>query len=258
VDHQAVADLLGLDVQAMRLKIGFPAPEVLAATDPEPAREMADRLHATGLRVASFDGSELSALPWPELVSSFYFDEDALTARVGDEAVVVPYDAPVTIVYYKPPPDFQGPGEDAVSAARTAGRGRVLAEAIQFMAGADVYVPHAAGMRRVCFVSGPTDFGGLGERQGSGPAQNLELMVAELSRRFENGVVDTRLENVRPRRKFAMGDDSFDLDMRKLFSFGTLLLRQALMAVDPELGDLPQYELGSRVACVLNSMESGI
>jgi hypothetical protein len=213
---------------------------------------MTGRLHATGLSVAAFDGAELAALPWPELVSSFSFGDGELTAHMGEEAFVIPGDAPITVVYYKPPPDFSGPGEDAVLAARTAGRGRVLAEAIQFMAGADVYVPSPEGIRRICFVSGPTDFGGLGERGGSSPGQNLELTVAELGRRYPRGVVDTRLENVRPRRKFAMGDDSFDLDLRKLFSYGTLLLRQALMAVDPELGDLPQYELGSRVAYVLN------
>ena len=54
VDHQTVAHLLGLDVQAMRLKIGFPAPEVVAATDPEPAHELADRLLDTGLNVRVF------------------------------------------------------------------------------------------------------------------------------------------------------------------------------------------------------------
>ena len=70
--------------------------------------------------------------------------------------------------------------------------------------------------------------------------------------RFEHADVDTRLEHVRPRRRFSMGDESFDIDMRKMFSYGTLLLRQALMAVSPELGDLPQYELGTRVAYILN------
>ena len=77
-------------------------------------------------------------------------------------------------------------------------------------------------------------------------------MLAELDRRFDQPTIDTRLENVRPRQRFAMGDDTFDMDLRKLFSYGTLLLRQALMAVSPELGSLTQYELGCRVAYVLN------
>ena len=132
-----------------------------------------------------------------------------------------------------------------------------LAEAIQFMAGLDVYVPLRGGLRRIALVQGLTDFGGLGDRASGQASRDLETMVAELDRRYPDGVVDTRLEHVRPRRKFAMGDESFDLDLRKLFSYGTLLLRQALMAVDAGLGDLTQYELGSRVAWVLDRKRRG-
>ena len=252
VDQDEVAALLGIDIDVLRLKIGFPAPEVLAANDPEPALAVAERLERTGMSVKALDGASLAGVPWPALVSSCYFDESALTARVGDEAIVVPYEAPIAVVSFTPPADFDGPGAEAIPAVRAAGAGRALAEAIQFLPGTDVYVPRPGGLRRITFVGGVTDFGGLPSQPGSATAEVLEATVAELARRYPHAAVDTRLENVRPRRKFAMGDESFDLDMRKLFSYGTLLLRQALMAVDPELGDLPQYELGSRVAWALS------
>jgi hypothetical protein len=76
-------------------------------------------------------------------------------------------------------------------------------------------------------------------------------MLAECARRFQRLSVDARLENVRPRRRFVAGDAGFDVDLRKHYSFGTLLLRHALEEISPTLKDLPHYEYGSRLACVL-------
>ena len=250
VDQQTVADLLGLEVQATSLKIGFPAPEVLAATDPEPARDFAARMHETGLSVTLFDGKELAVLPWPEVVSSFALGAEGLEAQVRQSTVTVPWDTPVTAVYWKPPPDFASPVVP-VSALKALS-GPDLTEAVQFQAGIDLFYSEAGEIRRLSIVRGVTDFGGLDGLGGASPTEQLEVMLAELDRRFDHPTIDTRLENVRPRQRFAMGDDTFDMDMRKLFSYGTLLLRQALMAVSPELGSLTQYELGCRVAYVLN------
>ena len=250
MDQDTVADMLGLEVQATRLKIGFPAPEVLAATDPDPAREFAARMHETGLNVTLFDGKELAALPWPELVTSFDFSESGLSAHTGGADVTVAWDTPVTAVYWKPPPDFSSP--QVPTGALRALSGPDLTEAIQFQAGVDLFYSEMGSVRRLSFVRGVTDFGGLDELGGGSPTEQLERMLAEIDRRFHRPAIDTRLENVRPRQRFAMGDDSFDMDMRKLFSYGTLLLRQALMAVSPELGNLTQYELGCRIAYVLN------
>jgi hypothetical protein len=56
---------------------------------------------------------------------------------------------------------------------------------------------------------------------------------------------------VRPRRRFVAGEAGFDMDLRKHYSFGTLLLRHALGSVSDEIKDLPHYEFGSRLACAL-------
>jgi hypothetical protein len=69
--------------------------------------------------------------------------------------------------------------------------------------------------------------------------------------------VDARLDNVRPRRRFVAGDGGFDMDLRKHYSFGTLLLRHALEEISPDLKDLPHYEFGSRLACALGKEKLG-
>jgi hypothetical protein len=53
-----------------------------------------------------------------------------------------------------------------------------------------------------------------------------------------------------------MGDAGFDPDQRKRYSFGTLLLCHILDSIAPELRDIPQFELGSRVAYALNTLEA--
>jgi hypothetical protein len=81
----------------------------------------------------------------------------------------------------------------------------------------------------------------------------MNVTVSACRRYFHDIEIDSRLEGVRPRQRFVMGEQGFDLDLRKMYSFGTLLLRQALDAVSPELKDLTQYELGSRLAYVLHT-----
>ncbi len=60
VDHQGVADALGLEVDDASPKIRFPAPEVLRAGDAVRAVPFAHLLNDTGLRVAVVDGHHLA------------------------------------------------------------------------------------------------------------------------------------------------------------------------------------------------------
>ena len=48
VDHETVAEILGLSVNDVRLKTSFPAPEVLASSDPAGATEVARALETEG------------------------------------------------------------------------------------------------------------------------------------------------------------------------------------------------------------------
>jgi hypothetical protein len=256
VDHDAAAQVLGLAVGEARPKINFWAPEVLAASDPERATEAAAALRRAGLSVVVLDGEQLVDIPWPTLVSSFELGESALIARVKDYEVRLPYDLPILGVYCKPPADFPlggplGEGERPKPPEAPGGEGLATAEAIQWMSILDLYFAQGGEHERITIARDLTDFSALGNPQGPATTETVAATVAELQRRCTRLDLDTRLENVRPRQRFVMGEAGFDLDLRKRYSFGTLLLRQMLDSISPELRDLTQYELGSRLAYVL-------
>jgi hypothetical protein len=254
VDQEVVASILGLESDDARLKIGFAAPEVLSASDPARANEVAASLRSAGLSVAVIDGHAMAGIPWPTLVSSFEFGSQGLIARSGENVVEVRYETPVAVVYCKPPPDFPrgGPGGGATDSKAAAGDGFTATETIEWMARLDLYFTQNEALRRISIVDDVTDFSGLGGRSEPSADEGLAATLSECRSRFAHLAVDSRLENVRPRQRFIAGERGFDLDLRKAFSFGTLLLRQVLDSISPELRDIPQYEYGSRVAYLLN------
>lgn len=260
VDYEAVANVLGLKVDDARLKIGFPAPEVLMASDLEHAMEFAGSLKGAGVRVAMIDGRELVGLPWPAPASSFEFDREGLTVTSQNDGSELPYDVPVVGIYCEPPAGFPpgGPGGDDTHGRsdRTSDYpGLAIAESIEWMAVLDLYSTRDGEVRRISIARDLCDFAGLGDMKRPTRTENMAMTVAECERRFTHLQIDRRLVNVRPRQRFLAGDTGFDMDLRKLFSFGTLLLRQALESISPELRDLTQYELGSRLAYVLSRQE---
>jgi hypothetical protein len=242
VDVEAIANLLGLDVPGTRLKAEFPAPEVLSASEPGEAAEFGASLRGAGLTIAILDGGRLSAVPWPMPVSSVAFEEEGLTVGTSGGEIRVPYDVPVVGVYCSPPPNFSmtSPVDAAEAVAR--GDGPAIAEAIQWMANLDLYFTQDGVLRRISIV--PELAGSL----------SIGAVMDECRRRFQSLHLDTRLENVRPRARFIMGEAGFDPDQRKRYSFGTLLLCHILDSISPELRDVPQYELGSRMGYALSPM----
>jgi len=251
VNRDAVAAILGMEVADAGVKIRFPAPEVLAASDEDRALEFATSLRAAGMTVKIIDGHALATIPWPVPVSSFSFGVDWLAARVGDEDIEIPYDTPLAGVYCKPPWDFD-PGP--VPGLAPGDRGLAIAEALEWSTNLDLYFRRDGEVQRMSIVQDHVDFAGLGDRLLDTAEENMALTVKEFEHRFPNLELDRRLENVRPRTRLKLGDDTFELEMRKLFSFGTLLLRQVLESVETGLGDLTQYEFGSRVAYLVSDL----
>jgi len=263
-DMDAVAAVLGLGVDDTRLKVDFPAPEVLMVSDPAHANDFANSLRDAGLNVQVFDGAALAEIPWPAPVSSFEFRDGGLAARVGSEDIVLPCDLPVVAVRSQPPLDFVlgTPAE-----VDTKADGVSIAESIQWMGLLELYYNVYGEIGRLTIVRDVTDFGGLEGPRGtpdtvdpdssSGITDPLSAMLTACEHCFAHIEVDARLSGVLPRQRFAMGDTGFDPDMRKNFSYGTLLLRQALNSVSPDLGDLTQFELGSRLAYVLCRSRDG-
>lgn len=232
----AAAEVLGLTVEEARLKSGFGAPEVLAASDPDRATEVAISLKAAGLRVEMRDGGELARVPWPVLVSSFEFGEDALRVGVEGGALDIPYEEQVFGVFCEPPEGFVPPPDATLPPPHgTVLSGPDAAEALEWVPHLDLYVRRDGALHRVA-VEGPA----------------MVAMVAECCARFPRLELDARLQGVRPRRRFVSGEQGFDPDMRKRYAFGTLLLRHALDSISPEIRNVTQYELGSRLAWVLS------
>ena len=240
VDLDAVAKLLGLDAYVTRLKVNFAAPEVLSASGAEEAAEFADSLRNAGLTVAVLDGEALVGLPWPDPISALVFDESGMRATVLDGTVQVPYNAEVVAVYCQPPGDFSmNPAVDPAQAVAS-GHGPTIAEAIQWTSNLDLYVEQEGSLRRISIVP---HLSGV----------DAVSVIDELERRFRRLHLDTRLAGVRPRSRFIMGEAGFNPDQRKRYSFGTLLLCHILESISPELRDVPQYELGSRIAYALST-----
>jgi len=246
-----VSEVLGLDLAGTRLKVAFPAPEVLFATEAGEAAELSAALRGAGMGVAVMDGASLARVPWPSPVSSLAFDRDGLTARLHDRDVHLPYGAPVVGVYCKPPADFRARAQVDAAAAMSNGPGPAVAEAIEWMANLDLYYEDGGALRRISIVPDLADFSSLGALRRTTSGETMAAVVEQCQRRFPGLTLDRRLENVRPRQRFVMGETGFDVDQRKRYSYGTLLLCHVLDSIAPELRDVPQYELGSRLAYVL-------
>jgi hypothetical protein len=242
VDLDAVAELLGLDAYITRLKVNFGAPEVLSASGAEEAAEFAASLRSAGLTVSVLDGTVLVGLPWPDPVSSLAFDESGLRATVLEGTIQVPYESEVVAVYCQPPSDFSMEPAVDLEQAVASGHGPTIAEAIQWISILDLYLEESGSLRRISIVP---ELSGV----------DAGSVIGELERRFRRLHLDTRLAGVRPRSRFIMGEAGFNPDQRKRYSFGTLLLCHILESISPDLRDVPQFELGSRLAYALSTQQ---
>lgn len=231
VAYEEAAAILRLSVADVVSKTRFPAPEVLAAADGERARGMAGALASVGLDVRVVDSEALARAPWPTPAASHAFEDDSLVVRTGGREIRIGYGEPVVGVSCRPPSGFAPPERVLPEEHALSGDpGPALTEPLEWVEHLDLYVIGETSVKRFAIVDDVSD------------------AVRQCERRFERITMDRRLEDVRPRQRFIAGQDAFDLDMRKAFSFGTLLLRQLLDSVSADLRDLTQYEYGSRLA----------
>lgn len=241
VDLERLAELLGLDVFVTRLKVRFKAPEIFSWSEPDEAEEFAAALCGAGLSVSVQSGIEMRDPPWPLPVQALDLDESGLRATAGDETVSIGSDQPLFGVYCRPPKDFKREPDVDPPRAIASGHGPTIAEAIQWMGILDLYARREGELQRVTIVP---ELLGL----------QADDVVKEVTRRLRNLELDRRLEGVRPRARFVMGEGDFDPDQRKRYSFGTLLLCHVLETIQPELRNITQYEYGSRLSYSMGPM----
>lgn len=236
VDVAAVSKVLGIDEETTRLKVAFAAPEVLAASGPQRAHDLARELAGHGLEIRVIAGDVLAEMPWPRLAVDVSFTDDALTAEVEGGTISIPYSASLWCVSCRPPDGFSKLAQVSLSEALASKGGPTVAEALEWTHHVDLYALTPQGVGRISLVADPQD------------------ALEEIERRFHRVGVDRRLDGVRPRQRFVAGEAGFDIDLRKAFSFGTLLLRQVLQSISDELRDLPQYEYASRLSFATRPM----
>lgn len=253
VREEAAAAIMGLSPAEARLKLAFSAPEVLAATNPDRAADIAESLIATGMRVGIRDADELGRVPWPRVVTGIELRERVLRATTAAGPVEVAYADPAFAVVCRPPADFHAPEPASLVAPEGSG----ASEAMEWVAHVDLYFASGGQLGRLAIAPALIEESGEGGAatgvSGAGPAATdaLTAFLGECRRRFARLDVDARLDGVRPRRRFVAGEAGFDPDVRKRYAFGTLLLRHLLESISPDLRDATHYEVGSRLAYVL-------
>jgi hypothetical protein len=241
VDVQAAALLLDLDVFVTALKAKYAAPEILAVMDPAHASRFAVALRATGFSVSLVPGTRLIDLPWPDPVTTFALDESCFRATMRNESVEIPYDAEVVAVYCQPPANFSMKPSVDLRQAVASGHGPMIAEAIQWRSNVDLYFHDWSALRRVSIVPDLVDLSG-------------DQVAHDLERRFKRLRLDVRLSGVRPRGRCEPTEAPPAEGSRRGYSFGTAALAHLLRSISPELSEMTQYELGSRLAVALSPL----
>lgn len=254
VDHQAVADVLGLELDDASPKIRFGAPELMRAADPARVLPFSHLLSDAGLRVVVIEGEALALVPWPAPISTVTFTPQGLAGRFQERDILIRYDEPVLGVLCRPPAGYTRPSTPRLGPES---RGLAIAEAIDGMTILDLYVEREGVLERVTLAMEAIDPAGLGSFRRATPSDSMSAVIEECTRRFPRFWLDARLDGVRPRRRFVPGERGFDADLRKHYSFGTLLLRHALGSISDDLKDLPHYEFGSRLACAVARKKLG-
>ena len=233
VDATRAAPCFGLTAADVRMKANYVAPEIwLAGTDRSKLEDAAQTLRETGLNVMVIAGKDLANIPALARVKSFSFTDTYLVASVEDFEVGLLYDAPIIAVFCKAP---EGSPADLTQPTGSA----VL----------DIYGSRKGELLRISFVQEVLDFSGLGDLKLPTAEGNMLKFVAECQQRFTKVQFDRRLENVRVRRSLIIDTAAQPPhEERKGFSYATTALAKLLESISPDLKDISQFELGSRLA----------
>ena len=257
VDADAVASYFGLTAAEVRMKANYGLPEIwFAEEDEAKLRETAAALDAAGLDTVLLAASDLVEIPPLSPVESFAFTDTGLWFRRDDSGRTIPYDAPAIAVFSQPQADAQdarsttGSFTSQLSSSGrmklrrgSSGGGQVENATAPFL---DVYAHSDTGLLRISIVRDLTDFSLLPAdlTQGLATMQNL---VAECERQFENTHFDRRLVGMRVRGLATVA--TRPAESRRIgFSYATQALSELLGSLSPDLRDISQADLSSRLA----------
>ncbi len=113
----------------------------------------------------------------------------------------------------------------------------------------DIYGSRKGELLRISFVQDVVDFSGLGDLKLPTADGNMLKFVAECQQRFTKAQFDRRLVDVRLRRSLIIDAAARPPhEERKGFSYATTALAKLLESISPDLRNISQFELGSRLA----------
>lgn len=276
LDPALAAPCFGLSPAEVRMKANYPIPEVWL-TNSEGAKVVdpaADILRAAGMNIVSVPGQDLAEIPQQTMVESFVFTDAGLTLNLEDSQVDLSHDEKLIAVFCQPRPAMGGSSgvaanplteglrqrRSGVFLARDSlmgfgtGRRASLSDGEAEDAESpflDIYVPgesSSARPRRLVLVQDQVDFSGLGDLKLPRAADNMVMFVAELEDRFSAARVDRRLVGMQPRSRAMVSKRTPITGERKGFSFATAALSQLLESLSPDLKNLNQFDLASRLA----------
>ena len=258
VDAAGAASQFGLTAAEVGMKANYGLPEIWFAAEDEAAlRDTAAALEKAGLNTVLVTGEDLAEIPGQIPVESFSFGDEGLRVDRDESDSTVAYETPAIAVFGRPQVDVQSGRSSAGSIASQLsswGRGarRSSPEASPLELGAlpflDLYVPSDNGPLRISIVQEKSDFSSLPENlpHGLSAIQNL---VAECENRFKNAYVDRRLVDMALRGiARVVTETPSGTPQRTGFSFATQALADLLGSISPDLKDLPQADLSSRLA----------
>jgi hypothetical protein len=233
VDAPRAAPCFGLTPADVLMKAKYVAPEIwLAGTDGSKLEDAAQTLRETGLNITVIAGKDLANIPAPARVKSFSFTDTYLVAKLEDLEVGLPYVAHIVAVFCKAP--------EGSPAELTQPTGSAVL---------DIYGSRKGELLRMSFVQEVVNFSGLGDLQLPTAEGNMLKFVAECEHRFTKVQFDRRLESVRVRRSLIIDTAARPPhEERKGFSYATTALAKLLESISPDLKDISQFELGSRLA----------
>jgi hypothetical protein len=274
-DLALAAPCFGLAPAEVRMKANYPVPEIwLADSDESKVAPTLEILRTAGLNVVAVRGEDFATIPRQTIVKAFSFTATGMTLELEDSQVELSHDGPFVSVFCQPRAgsgDASGVGTNPLteglrqrrsgvfmardslmgfgSTARgSSGGGEEEAAESPFF---DFYVPGGSahgGVLRLAVVPDQVDFSGLGDLQLPRANDNMVMLVAEVEDKFSQVHVDRRLVDMQPRSRAMVSRRTPNSGERKGFSFDTAALSQLLESLSPDLKDITQFDLASRLA----------
>lgn len=227
-------DISPLEVAA---KAAYGVPEIwFADSDRGVLAEISKVLEAVGLNTLWVREEELAAVPAPTQIERVEFEDRGLMLVYGSSQMLLRRNTLLVAVVGRP--SILGVREATPGAARP--RDPEIASFV------DLYVRDAGVLRRFSVMEGLVDFSALDESDPHGPTP-FETFVQKCEQRFPRARIDRRLVGTRVRRRRIPTDLRSAAERRAGFSFGTKRLQRLLESIAPDLADVTQNDLASRL-----------